>query len=75
MACWISHEGVAMYPGTYAEQHPDRAAFVMASTGAEVTYREFEGRANRLAPLRRSHGVQRLDHNTIDMEKNARYHE
>ena len=28
-----------MYPGHYATEHPDRAAFVMASTGAAVTYR------------------------------------
>ncbi len=62
-----------MYPGKYATQHPDRAAFVMASTGETVTYREFEERANRLAQLLRSFGLQRLDHMAIFMENNDRY--
>ena len=26
-----------MYAGHHAQQHPDRAAFIMASTGASVT--------------------------------------
>ena len=30
-----------MYPGNYATQHPDRAAFIMASTSEAVSYREF----------------------------------
>jgi len=62
-----------MYPGEYASQHPDRAAFVMASTGESVSYREFEERSNRLAHLLRSHGLGRLDHYSIFMENNDRY--
>ncbi len=62
-----------MYPGHYAELHPDRPAFVMASTGASVSYREFEERANRLAHLLRDHGLQREDHYSIFMENNDRY--
>ena len=62
-----------MYPGKYASQHPDRAAFVMASTGETVSYREFEARANRLAHLLRAHGLRRLDHYSIYMENNDRY--
>lgn len=62
-----------MYPGKYAAQHPDRAAFVMASTGERVTYREFEARANRLAHLLRDQGLKRLDHFAIFMENNSRY--
>jgi hypothetical protein len=31
-----------MYPGSYALKHPDRAAFIMASTGATVSYAAFE---------------------------------
>ena len=54
-----------MYPGEYATAHPDRAAFVMASTGESVTYREYEARANRLAHLLRAHGLARLDHYSI----------
>ena len=62
-----------MYPGEYAVKHPDRPAFIMASTGQVVTYREFEERANRLAHLLRSYGLQRLDHFSIFMENNDRY--
>lgn len=62
-----------MYPGTYATEHPDRAAFVMAATGEVVTYREFEERANRLAHLLRASGIEPLDHISIFMENNDRY--
>lgn len=62
-----------MYPGQYAEQHPDRAAFIMASTGEAVSYREYEARSNRLAHLLRDLGLKRLDHYSIFMENNNRY--
>jgi len=62
-----------MYPGNYATQHPDRAAFIMANTGTVVTYREFEERSNRLAQLFRQLGLARLDHYSIFMENNDRY--
>ncbi len=62
-----------MYPGKYAHQHPDRPAFIMASTGEGVTYREFEVRSNQLAHLLRSLGLVRLDHYSIVMENNDRY--
>ena len=62
-----------MYPGTYAHEHPDRAAFIMASTGEAVTYREYEARSNQLAHLFRSLGLNRLDHYSIFMENNDRY--
>ena len=51
-----------MYPGKYAQQHPDRPAFIMANTGEAVSYREFEARSNRLAHLLRAQGLKRLDH-------------
>ena len=62
-----------MYPGNYATQHPDRAAFIMASTSEAVSYREFEARTNRLAHLLRANDLQRLDHYSIFMENNNRY--
>ena len=62
-----------MYPGKYAHQHPDRPAFIMASTGEAVTYREFEVRANQLAHLLRSLEIEALDHYSIVMENNDRY--
>ena len=62
-----------MYPGTYAQQHPDRPAFIMASTGQSVTFSELEGRANQLAHLLRAHGLENGDHYSIFMENNDRF--
>jgi long-chain acyl-CoA synthetase len=62
-----------MYPGRYAQQHPDRACFIMANTGETVTYAEYEARCNQLAHLLRASGLQALDHYSIFMENNSRY--
>ena len=62
-----------MYAGTYAVQHPDRPAFIMAATGQVVTYAEYEARCNQLAHLLRASGLQRLDHYSVFMENNERY--
>ncbi|ABD09383.1 AMP-dependent synthetase and ligase [Rhodopseudomonas palustris HaA2] len=62
-----------MYTGQFANTHPDRPAFIMASTGAAVSYAELEARSNRLAHLLRRHGLKRLDHFSIFMENNDRY--
>jgi len=62
-----------MYPGPFATQNPDRPAFIMASTGEEVSYKEFEARSNRLARLFRNQGLTRTDHYSIFMENNNRY--
>src|SRR5450631_102745 len=62
-----------MYSGDRYSRHPDRAAFIMASTGETVTYAEHERRTNRLAHLLRAEGLQRLDHYAIFMENNNRY--
>ncbi|WP_322515271.1 AMP-binding protein [Rhodopseudomonas palustris] len=62
-----------MYTGQFAKTHPDRPAFIMASTGAAVSYAELEARSNRLAHLLRKHGLKRLDHFSIFMENNDRY--
>jgi long-chain acyl-CoA synthetase len=62
-----------MYAGEHARAHPDRPAFVMASTGESVSYAEFDARTNRLAHLLRAQGLARLDHYAIYMENNDRY--
>ena len=51
-----------MYTGKHAHLRPLQPAFIMASTGEAVTYRELEARSNRLAHLFRSRGLRRLDH-------------
>ena len=62
-----------MYAGNRVTKHPDRIAFIMATTGESVTYAQYEGRANRLAHLLRAEGLKRLDHFAIFMENNSRY--
>ncbi len=62
-----------MYPGTHAIESRDKPAFIMAASGAAVTYGELEARSNRLAHLLRAHGLKRLDHYAIFMENNSRY--
>ncbi len=62
-----------MYTGRHAHLRPLQPAFIMASTGEAVTYRDIEGRCNRLAHLFRQRGLKRLDHYAIFMENNSRY--
>jgi long-chain acyl-CoA synthetase len=62
-----------MYTGKHAHLRPLQPAFIMASTGEAVTYRELEARCNRLAHLFRQRGLKRLDHYSIFMENNNRY--
>lgn len=62
-----------MYAGQTPFAHPDRIAFVMATSGESVTYAEFEQRTNRLAHLLRHEGLRRLDHYAVFMENNSRY--
>lgn len=57
-----------MYPGKYAELHPDRPALIMASTGETATYSEYETRCNQLAQLLRATGLEQGDHFAIFME-------
>src|SRR6266478_923705 len=58
-----------MYTGRHAHLHPLQPAFIMASTGEAVTYRELEARCNRLAHLCRHRGMKRLAHYAISMAK------
>ncbi len=62
-----------MYAGNHWQEHPDRAAFIMAASGETVSYAQLEQRSNRLAHLLRAQGLERLDHYAVFMENNARY--
>ena len=62
-----------MYPDKYAAKNPERAAFIMASSGQSVSYAEFEMRANRMAHLLCAEGLGQRDHFSIMMENNDRY--
>jgi long-chain acyl-CoA synthetase len=64
-----------MYPGEYAEQHPDQPALIMAGSGEALTFAEFETNANRLAHLYREAGLRRGDHVAFFVENHIRFFE
>jgi acyl-CoA synthetase (AMP-forming)/AMP-acid ligase II len=51
-----------MYAAEVARSDPDRVAFVMAGSGARMTFGEFDAEANRLAQLFRAQGLVEGDH-------------
>ena len=53
-----------MYPGKLAKKYEDRPAFIMASTGEIVTYKEFEARSNQLAHFFREEGLKKRETTT-----------
>ena len=50
-----------MYPGTWAQSHPDKPALVMAGSGRTLTYAELDDRSLRLANRLRAAGLRRGD--------------
>ena len=62
-----------MFSRAFATTHPDRAAYVMASTGEVTTHRQLEERANQLAHLLRSVGLHKGDHFAMFMENNRHF--
>src|ERR1700691_4134224 len=57
-----------MYPPTIARERPDHLAYVMAESGATLTYAELDDASNRLAQRLRHAGVQIGDTLLIAME-------
>ena len=57
-----------MFPGFHAQQNPSSIAYVMASTGEEVSYRELEDKSNQGAQIFRALGLNTGDHIAIMME-------
>ena len=64
-----------MYPGTHSALTPDKAAIVMAGTGATTTYRELDERSIQLARLLHSEGLRPGDHIALLSENHQRYFE
>lgn len=64
-----------MHPSLYAKKHPDKPAYIMASSGEVVTYRQLDERSNRGAHLFRSLGLKPGDHISIMMENNRSFYE
>jgi len=61
------------HPRKFAQETPDRPAYIMVKNGEVVTYGQMEERANQCAHLFRDAGVQIGDKVAICMENNVRY--
>ena len=64
-----------MHPSTHAKTHPDRAAYIMASTGETVTYQELDARSNQGAHLFRALGLKPGDVIGVLLDNHPRYFE
>ena len=62
-----------MFPGEYAKTSPDKPAYIMASSGEVVTYKQLDDAANRLSQLLRASGFEVGDHIAICMENHPRF--
>ena len=63
-----------MYPGTFAASTPDKAAYVLASTGQEVSYRQLDARSNQLAQFLYRAGLRPGDGFAVCMENNDAFY-
>src|SRR3954451_6938501 len=61
-----------MYPGEHAKRRADEPAFIMATRGEIVTFRQYEERSNRMAHLYRAQGLKKRDHVAFFFENNLR---
>ena len=64
-----------VYAAEHAAGTPDKPAIIMAGSGQELTFAEYEARANRVARLFRDLGLRRGDHVAIFLENNPRLFE
>ena len=64
-----------MHPYIHAGKTPDKPAYIMASTGETVTYRQLDEQSNRIAQLFRSLRLKAGDHIALFLENNPRFFE
>lgn len=62
-----------MHPGIIAAQTPDKPAYIMADSGAVVTFRELDQRSNQMAHLWRRLGLKAGDHIAIVLENHPAF--
>ena len=62
-----------MYPGVYAERHPDRPAIIMAGSGEVISFRDYEARCNRFAHYLRRQDLNIGDHYAMLLENHPRF--
>ncbi|MGB5092720.1 MAG: AMP-binding protein, partial [Parvibaculum sp.] len=60
-----------MHPYIHARKHPDKPAYIMASTGESISYRQLDERSNQTAHLLRQCGLKVGDAIAIFMDNNA----
>ncbi len=64
-----------MHPGHHAQQAPERAALVVAGTGAITTFAELDDSSNQLARVFWASGLRPGDHVALFSENHPRYFE
>jgi acyl-CoA synthetase (AMP-forming)/AMP-acid ligase II len=64
-----------MHPAIYAASKPDAPAYILASSGQIVTWKEYNDRSNQGAQLFYSLGLRPGDHIALCMENNAHFHQ
>ena len=62
-----------MHPIHHAKSRPDRPAIIMATSGEQITYRELDEAANRIARMLHARGLDREDAFAVLMENNLEY--
>ncbi len=64
-----------MHPSVHARTTPEKPAYIIAGSGAVVTFGELEDRSNRLAQVFRARGLKPGDHIALLMENQKRFYE
>ena len=64
-----------MHPYIYAQQNPDKPAYIMAYSGEIITYKELDERSNQIANFFRDRNISQGDHIAIFLENNVRFTE
>ncbi|WP_300379216.1 acyl-CoA synthetase [Henriciella sp.] len=64
-----------MHPSHFAKTKPDHAAYIMANSGEQVTFKQLDQRSNQIAHLFRENGINPGDTIAIFAENSARYFE
>lgn len=62
-----------MYPGDFARTTPDKAAIIMAATGAVTTYADLDEKANRLSHVLYDAGLRPGDHVALCLENHEEF--
>ena len=64
-----------MYPGKWAQIHPDKAAAIHSGTGETLSFRELDERSNQLAHALHARGFRRGDHIAIFSKNDLIFYE